>query len=58
MIRIDKVTNTKYLGINIDNELKWDVHIENMCQKLSRLIGFLNLVLMKLLFSSTFISYN
>ena len=40
-IRIDKVKNTKYLGINIDNELKWDVHIENMCQKLSKLIGFL-----------------
>ena len=32
--------NTKYLGINMDNELKWDVHIENMCQKLSKLIGF------------------
>ena len=40
-IRIDKVKNTKYLGINIDNELRWDVQIENMCQKLSKLIGFL-----------------
>ena len=40
-IRIDTVKHTKYLGINIDNELKWDVHIENMCKKLSRLIGFL-----------------
>ena len=40
-IRIDKVKKTKYLGINIDNELKWDVHIEDMCQKLSKLNGFL-----------------
>ena len=36
-----KVDSTKYLGINIDNELKWDAHINIMCQKISKLIGFL-----------------
>ena len=38
---IVKVDSTKYLGINIDNELKWDAHINIMCQKISKLIGFL-----------------
>ena len=38
---IVKVESTKYLSINIDNELKWDAHINIMCQKISILIGFL-----------------
>ena len=40
-ICIEQVKSTKYLGIHIDRELKWDMHIENMCQKIGRLVSFL-----------------
>ena len=38
---LQKVKTTKYLGLHIDEELKWDIHINSMCQKISKLVGFL-----------------
>ena len=38
---IDQVPNVKYLGLYIDAELKWDVHVDHLCQKVGRMISFL-----------------
>ena len=33
-IKIPQVHNTKFLGITIDNELNWDMHINKVHEKL------------------------
>ena len=33
--KIKSVTNQKVLGIDIDQHLKWDIHIDSVCKKLS-----------------------
>ena len=38
---IIQMHNTKYLGVIIDSELKWNIHIENMCKKIGKMVGFL-----------------
>ncbi len=38
---LHKVTISKYLGIFIDSNLKWDDHINNMIPKISAKIGIL-----------------
>ena len=40
-INIKKVETTKYLGLHIDSRLKWDIHVNNMCQKISKMVNFL-----------------
>ena len=35
------VPSAKYLGITITDDLKWDTHIQNICDKANRTIGFL-----------------
>ena len=35
------VTETKYLGVMIDNNLKWDSQIKNVQGKVSRVLGLL-----------------
>ena len=40
-IAIEKVNSTKYLGVCIDNELKWNIHVEHMCSKIGKMVGFL-----------------
>ena len=37
--QIKRVNNTKYLGVYLDENLKWDNHIDNLCTKLSRSIS-------------------
>ena len=39
--KISQVKTFKYLGLFIDAELKWDVHINNLCEKVGRMISFL-----------------
>ena len=39
--RIDNVLNAKYLGIQVDSNLNWKVHIKALSTKISRAIGFL-----------------
>ena len=41
---IEKVTNTKFLGIFIDENLSWDVHINYLVKKLACTTGILNRV--------------
>ena len=38
---IDSVTSTNFLGVKIDNKLKWDIHINYIATKISRSIGIL-----------------
>ena len=33
--------NTKYLGVTITNDLKWNTHVSNICTKANRTLGFL-----------------
>ena len=39
--KINLVTSLKYLGLYIDAELKWDVHVNYLCEKVGRMISFL-----------------
>ena len=39
--KINQVTSLKYLGLYIDAELKWDVHVNYLCEKVGRMISFL-----------------
>ena len=38
---LDKVQNTKYLGLQIDSSLVWKEHIKTVSTKVSRAVGFL-----------------
>ena len=35
------VTSAKYLGVTITKDLSWDTHINNICQKANKTLGFL-----------------
>jgi len=45
---INRVENCKYLGVIIDDQLKWSTHMESVEQKLQRLIGILYKIRYKL----------
>ena len=38
---LSKVSNFKYLGLNISQDLSWSHHIESVCKKARKLIGML-----------------
>ena len=38
---IKQLKNIKYLGFHIDAELKWDIHVHNLCEKAGRMISYL-----------------
>ena len=35
------VSSVKYLGVTVTEDLRWDTHIQNICDKANRTIGFL-----------------
>ena len=37
--KINKVSSTKYLGVLIDENLDWKLHLSNLCLELRKLIG-------------------
>ena len=39
--RIDQRNTVKYLGIYLDSKLKWNIHIDEMCTKISKVVSFL-----------------
>ena len=39
--QLSQVKNFKYLGIEVDDNLKWDAHIEQMCNKLGKMVSYL-----------------
>ena len=38
---IEVITDTKYLGLQIDSQLKWDKHIDTIKTKASRFFGLI-----------------
>ena len=38
---LENVDSIKYLGVTITNDLKWNTHINNICTKANRNLGFL-----------------
>ena len=38
---IGQVQSFKYLGVFIDSEMKWSLHIEELCKKIGKMISFL-----------------
>ena len=38
---IQQVDHVKYLGFIVDNKLKWDIHVENLCKKARKLVNYL-----------------
>ena len=38
---LDNLENIKYLGVTITNDLKWNTHVNNICTKANRTLGFL-----------------
>lgn len=38
---LSRVKSAKYLGVTITDDLKWDSHIQSICDKANRTIGFL-----------------
>ena len=38
---LENVDNIKYLGVTIANDLKWNTHISNICNKANKTLGFL-----------------
>ena len=40
-IPIEKVMETKYLGLHIDENLNWAEHISKMCCELTKVVGIL-----------------
>ena len=43
---LENVDNIKYLGVTITNDLKWNTHINNICTKANRTLGFLRQTLL------------
>ena len=43
-VEIPRSTHVKFLGLILDDKLKWDLHIDALCKKLSKLNGVLYLV--------------
>ena len=38
---LQEVQNNPYLGLEISNDLKWNIHINNVCKKANTTLGFL-----------------
>ena len=38
---LTRVQSAKYLGVTLTDDLKWDQHMNNICDKANRTIGFL-----------------
>lgn len=39
---MEKVSSIKFLGVMIKENLKWDLHIDNICLKIAKSIGIIN----------------
>ena len=38
---LETATSTKYLGVTITSDLSWNQHIENICNKANKTLGFI-----------------
>lgn len=55
---IEKVSNIKYLGFIIDSEMKFNDHVEYMCKKIGKKIGFFKRVRKQLSLQTSINLYN
>ena len=55
---IQHVQSTKYLGMLLDPNLRWNLHIENMCTRISKLVRLLSRLRYTINFSNLKIVYN
>ena len=55
---LQHVTNTEILGVTIDHDLKWSIHVDNMCKKLARLLALLRRICFYLTTESMVLFYN
>ena len=39
--KLEKVTNAKYLGVTLQSNMKFNVHIDNICTKANKMLGML-----------------
>jgi hypothetical protein len=39
--QLEQVTSAKYLGVIISSDLRWNVHIANICKRANGTLGFL-----------------
>ena len=51
-------TNTKFLGINIDNNLTWKAHINHITKKISKEVGVLSHLSKELSYNILILIYN
>ena len=40
--KLEVVENAKYLGVNINNKMSWNNHIESITKKAHKTLGFLS----------------
>ena len=40
-VRLTQVESYKYLGVHVDAELKWDLHIDHLCKKVGKMVNYL-----------------
>ena len=57
--QIKRVKHTKYLGVHLDENLKWEEHIDNICSKINRSInglrqarGYVDLDVLKTIYNA------
>ena len=61
---LEEVSETNFLGVQIDNKLNWKAHITHICNKISKSIAILRLVrsifprnILKMIYMSLIYSY-
>ena len=40
-VKLSQVESFIYLGLHVDNELKWNLHVEHLCKKVGKMINYL-----------------
>ena len=41
-ITLEQVPNTPYLGLQLDNKLRWEAHVQKLCRNVSSKLAVLN----------------
>jgi len=57
-VEIEQVSSTKFLGIEIDSDLTWKIHIHKLESKLASIIGVIGTLRFKLNIDITILLYN
>ena len=62
--QLSQVQSFKYLDVSVDDNVKWDIHIEQMCNKLGKMVSYMsrlrkciNMSELKLIFFTNLLYY-